>query len=181
MSHHILASDDFRNVLKTSTQPLHEALDSRMAALDIRDLDARRVFSEIMCTGYSRLGRACGWNAAEATPVLRDLVRALSEAGEQPSPAVPADATLAADAVAYVVLGSQFGLRYLRGRLPAQDRTGIFACEPDTLAWRDFQSRMTSRPPAASLRERIISDAMHAFEIFLSEAQSRIRKVSLCA
>lgn len=170
-------ASSFRHSLREATAPAHAALDRLMSGLDLATPQGRAAFSRIQLAGFRRLGRACGWQAAEATPLLCATVSALDGLPPTHAPA-ETDAPLHADAVAYVTLGSQLGLTVLRQRLRPEERTGAFAPEPDLAAWKSFATRLTRCPPGPAQAEAIRADALRAFDIFRQEAQRDIARTA---
>lgn len=142
-------------------------------ALDLGDAGDRARFGQIQLCAYDRIARACARHAAEATPVLTRTLDALSPQTTD-SPADTEDPPLHPDAVAYVTLGAQLGLTVLRQGIAPEDRTGLFALEPDVGAWKAFLRRIDAMPPSPESAARIRADALRAFDIFLSEAERHL-------
>lgn len=175
------ADDDFKDALRRATARSHERLDDTLRQLNLRTAEGRYSFSRIHLGAYSQIGAACGWMAAEASELLRQTHERLQrEIGPSPT-LVPAEAPLLGDSIAYTLLGSQLGLAVLRKSLAPDERTGVFAHEPDIAAWKRFVTRMTDHPPRQPLRARIISDAQRAFAVFQSETEQELQRLGNAA
>lgn len=145
-----------------------------MTQLDFGNAGDRACFDLIHLRAYGRIARACDRSAAEATPVLARTLDALSAFGPSDPEAPGDDPALHPDAVAYITLGSQLGLTVLRKGFAPEERTGLFALEPDIAAWKAFLRRIEAIPPSSESAARICQDALHAFDIFLSEAERQL-------
>lgn len=165
------AAPNLRVLLRERTRAAHERLDALIATLDLQAAEGRDGFSRLQYRGLLRLGRACGWRAAEATGTLRRSTEMLAPRYEAEAVGNPADPALRPDAVAYVALGSQLGLATLGRALAAHQRTGIFALAPDLASWTAFSRRAQSMPPDGAEAEAIVDDARRAFGIFMDEAR----------
>ncbi len=162
-----------RHELRQVTGPAHERLDGMLSTLNLHDSADRALFDRVQRAGFRRIGAACGWEAAEATATLRRTVDALDE-GDEAETDGAGDDPIAADAVAYITLGSQLGLTVLRNGVPPEERRGLLAIEPDIAAWKAFAQRMGQTSPDAEARARILSDATRAFAIFQQEAERHL-------
>ncbi|MWD26381.1 hypothetical protein E0K89_002710 [Aquicoccus sp. SCR17] len=161
---------DLRTQLRSFTRDSHERLDARLARYDLTDPEDRQRFCAIQYRGFSDLGDACGWDAAEATSALRDIHAALAvELGLPVSRSSdPSTRPLHPDAVAYVTLGSQLGTEAMKRAMPEEQRRGAFGLAPDSDAWRAFRTRIAEDPGDEASRQRILDDARAAFDIFLA-------------
>ncbi|WP_146178855.1 biliverdin-producing heme oxygenase [Allosediminivita pacifica] len=139
-----------------------------MGAIDLSTPGGRSEFQRIHDRANARVLAACRGNAAEATDYLARATDqdAAAHLEEQYAP----DDIIHPDAVAYVILGSQLGLAYLRKSLHVSDRTGVFQAEPDLRSWKSFLARIAADPPEGDQRERILNDSARVFDIFLSVA-----------
>ena len=173
MTEHTLTEPTLRDALRHQTSEEHAQLDRALSRLDLRDPEQRRAFCAIQAHGFYLMGTACNWQAAEATPVLRNALSALEHditpaqraMTVYPPLAVPG-LTLHPDAVAYLVLGSQLGATVLRRALPEDAQTGFFGMKADTALWRQFCQRMSTQPTDSPLARRVIADARTAFGLF---------------
>ncbi|WP_375688282.1 hypothetical protein [Pseudooceanicola sp. LIPI14-2-Ac024] len=156
---------DFRSQLRDVTAERHRILDGRMGGIDLSTPCGRATFQEIHDIANARVLAACDGQAAEATDYVRRAAPVTRGAGSD-RPA-PADRPIHPDAVAYVMLGSQLGLAFLRKSVPEALRTGILAREPEIAAWRSFLARIVATPPEGELRDRILADSTRVFDIFL--------------
>ncbi|MFC4671507.1 hypothetical protein ACFO5X_23340 [Seohaeicola nanhaiensis] len=163
------ALPDLRLRLRQETGQDHVELDTLMSTLDLSTPEGRDVFSHIQYRGMLRLGRACGWEASEATSLIRNTVASLQQSFPGDAPA-ETDEALDGDAVAYVALGSQLGLTVLRRSLEPHQQTGAFEHEPDLGAWKAFARRIAEIPSGSGTATRLVEDARRAFRIFQSEA-----------
>lgn len=168
----------FRQVLRSSTEPAHDALDHRMSRFDLTDANDRRVFCGIQMRAFARLGTACAWDAAEGTVVLHNMVQALLQEAGDPVPECN-DAPICADAVAYLALGSQMGATVLRRGIPTADHVGFFGLDADVAGWRAFCARMDAVPVWSEAARLVRRDAIRGFEIFLSEIRHAKDTISL--
>ena len=166
------AQIDFRSQLREATAERHKRLDARMGAIDLSTPAGRSEFQRVHDLANARVLAACGGSAAEATDYLaRSTGR--NSAAEVEEQHAPGEA-IHPDAVAYVMLGSQLGLAYLRKSLDASHRTGVFQAEPDLQSWKSFLARIAANPPVGDRRERILNDSARGFDIFLSVADQTL-------
>ena len=160
---------NLRDALRLHTTDVHEALDARLSTLDLTSPEGRRLFSRIQLRAYLGLAAACQGEAAEATAQLSLVIDALqADLGRDACAMSPPllRPALCPDAVAYVTLGSQLGLAVLRRGVPEEDRAGLFALTPDTVAWRAFCERMRDTSPEGPAAEQVLDDAIGAFRVF---------------
>lgn len=163
---------NLRDALRSATSAPHLRLDAQLSRLDLSRQEDRRVFCLVQRRGFSRLAEACGWQAAEASPALRDTLRALDEdLGPQEPQGPGLDLPLHGDAVAYLLLGSQLGTAVLRRALPEPPERGFFALPGDRIAWRAFCLRLAAQPARCPQAQRVLRDAIRAFSIFEHEAR----------
>lgn len=164
---------NLRDALRSATAGPHRRLDAQLSRLDLASSDDRRAFCEVQRRGFTRLGAACGWDAAEAATALRDTLKALDEdLGPQPLPGPGLDLPLHGDAVAYLLLGSQLGTAVLRRTLPEPPTRGFFALTGDRVAWRAFCLRLGAQPDDSAESRRVLRDAIRAFSIFEHETRA---------
>jgi len=148
-----------RVLLRRETSQAHAQLDAHISQLDLREPGPRAVYSRLLYRATLRVGRACQWRAAEATPLMARMIDPPQQ-----------DAPLEADAAAYVMLGSQMGLTLLRQGLAPAQRTGALALAPDTAAWGAFVGRIGRCVPGTEAAERLVADSCRVFGIFHDEA-----------
>lgn len=158
-----------RVLLRRETSQAHAQLDAQIAQLDLREPGPRGVYSRLLYRATLRVGRACQWRAAEATPLMARMIEALGPDFPADNPPQQ-DAPLEADAAAYVMLGSQMGLTLLRQGLAPAQRTGALALAPDTAAWGAFVGRIGRCAPGTEAAERLVADSCRVFGIFHDEA-----------
>lgn len=170
-----IRDSNLRDALRSATATPHMRLDAELSRLDLANVDDRRAFCLVQRRGFSRLAEACRWQAGEATPALRDTLRALDEDLGPEMPHGPGlDLPLHGDAVAYLLLGSQLGAAVLRRTLPEPPKGGYFALPGDRIAWRAFCLRLGARPAGDSQAQRVLRDAIRAFSIFEHEAREAL-------
>lgn len=156
-------------LLRTATSEAHARLDAQISQLDLREAGPRAVYSRILYRATLRVGRACQWRAAEATPLMTRMVATLGPDFPADNPPQQ-DPAIGADAAAYVMLGSQMGLTLLRQGLAPDQRTGALAMAPDTAAWTAFVGRIARCAPGTEAATSLISDSIRVFGIFHDEA-----------
>ncbi|WP_194134277.1 hypothetical protein [Salipiger mangrovisoli] len=169
----VIRECSLRDALRSATSGPHQRLDMELSRLDLAKAGDLRAFCEVQRRGFSRLGEACGWDAAEASIALRDTLQALEhDLGPQALPGPGLDLPLHSDAVAYLVLGSQLGTAVLRRSLPEAPQDGFFALPGDRAAWRAFCLRLGMQTDDSPEAQRVLRDAIRAFSIFEHEARA---------
>ncbi|WP_109464031.1 heme oxygenase-like domain-containing protein [Albibacillus kandeliae] len=165
------AAHEFRSKLREATAEQHRRLDDRIGAIDLSTVRGRTAFQRIHEIANGRVLAACGGQAAEATGYL---TRSTGEASGTTAGTTASEDHLHPDAVAYVMLGSQLGLAFIRKALPDAHRTGVLQSEPDIASWRGFLARIAANPPQGDLHDRILTDSTRVFDIFLAAADQTL-------
>ncbi|ANT61048.1 hypothetical protein AYJ57_12135 [Salipiger sp. CCB-MM3] len=170
----VIRDSNLRDALRSATSAPHARLDGQLAGLDLTDPRARRDFCDVQRRGFSRLGEACHWHAAEASDALIATLRALDvDLGRPLERSGPGrDLPLHSDAVAYLLLGSQLGAAMLRRSMPEPPERGYFALPPARGAWRALCQRLSAQPARCPEAQRVLRDAIRAFSIFEYEARA---------
>lgn len=169
----VIRDCNLRDALRSATSGPHHRLDSALSLLDLSRPADRLAFCLVQRRGFARLAAACGGEAAEASAALLDTLMALDQdLGPAPAQGPGLDLPLHADAVAYLVLGSQLGATVLRRSLPEPPDHGYFALAPDKTSWRAFCLRLSACPSRSSEAQRVLRDAIRAFSIFEHEARA---------
>lgn len=175
----------FRNILRDSTRPQHDALDDLLSSLDIAQHEDFSSFAEIHLVCFQKI-HGCANGVGYALQLLSDMVRCLRSdlavLGHPSSSTPPAPyPTLDPLAVDYIVAGSRLGSKVLKKRwLMSDDATvqgadSYFSLAVDASFWPDTCRKLDEISPGSARAAAIIKDTQAMFDLFSTAYNDTIK------
>lgn len=166
-----------RDRLRAETRPAHDALDTRLAHVDVSSVDGLAVFLRMQARALGVLSECDAGNISKL--MISDLAHRartdLAVLGHQVPPVAvpPVDAArLHPDAVDYVLAGSRLGNAMLKKRWRSSTQPDVrhaaaFFTAPDYLdVWKSFCTGAGMCDARLPGNETIVTDARAVFALF---------------